>query len=265
MRFLPLLPLLLLTACQNSYQPDMTLKKAWSIDLESTQQPNSLPYGLLFEHVSKKVIYIAASHMDASRTNILIEKLIKKWRPQIILCQGDKETQNDSKTILRGISADRAQIKNYLQNQYGIDERDYEIYSIISLANQVWQFEVKPHQSLEAKVAHHLTTDPSIRMLNLSYEDIRKWFYKKMGYPLTEKVLMEGSLTAPKDPNFMTTSYLQKISFYQDEIDDAVAMSVLAKALEDFETIMIIRAGSKYVTEREVLHKMLGTPTELLT
>lgn len=83
---------------------------------------------------------------------------------------------------------------------------------------------------------------------------------------MTEAVVLEGDLVAPKDPNLPSTTYLQKISFYEDEIEDALAMETLADALEKYDTIMIIRASSKYVMEREILHQMLNVsvPTKVV-
>ncbi|MBX9786250.1 MAG: hypothetical protein K2Y08_02820 [Alphaproteobacteria bacterium] len=266
---------LLLTACQNSYEPDHSLKQAWTNELENTQ-PSQIPYGLVYETGSKKLIYVAVhSAFSPAKGRALIESLIKTQKPQIILCQGHTEERvsptavkfkiDNPHVILTGASAPRKKIIDHLA-LYGVSERDYEIYSLVTLINQQWQFEINSPKDLNAKIVHYLKTTPHAKRFHLTFEDVQTWFYEKTGHPMTIEALFEGLLVAPQDPHLASTTYLQKISFYQDEIDDAVAMSALGKALENYDTVMIIRASSKYVTERAILHKMLGVsePTKIV-
>lgn len=265
-KFLALVPFLLLTACQNSYSPDLSLKTAWTVELEKTQ-PSEIPYGLIYETDSKTVIYVAVNSSDAVKTDALIESLIEKWKPQIVLCQGHTKDVvsptdvrfklHNVRPILKGASAERAQTLNHMAS-LGISERDFEIYLVINFMNQIWQYEVHSPEDLQNKVEHYLTTNPDAKALHITYAEIKKWFQEKTGIPMTQDAISNGTLTAPEDPEVSTTTYLQKLSFYQDEIDDAVAMETLATALRQYNTVMIIRAASKYVVEREVLHKMLG-------
>lgn len=262
-----ILPFLLLTTCQNSYEPDHGLKQAWTNELENTQ-PSQIPYGLVYETGSKKLIYVAVHNaFGPAKGRALIESLIKTQKPQIILCQGHTEERvspsavsfklDSPHVILKGASASRKKIIEHLV-LYGVSERDYEIFSLVTLINQQWKFETNSPKDLKAKIIHYLKSTPHAKELHLTFEDVQTWFYEKTGHPMTAEALFEGLLVAPQDSRLTNTTYLQKLSFYQDEIDDAVAMNALGKALENYDTVMIIRASSKYVTERAIVHKMLG-------
>ncbi|MBI2708059.1 MAG: hypothetical protein HYX35_07105 [Proteobacteria bacterium] len=263
----------LTTACYGVCTPNHSLKKAWTLELEKTQ-PSHLPYGLIYDLGSQKVIYVA---MDANRTksNALLESLIKDEKPQVILLQGHegktvspskvKFKLKNNKIVLKGASASREKILENLV-PYGINEKDYESYKVLSLMNQIWYFEVDSPDKLKAKANHYLKTDPYAKKLLLTFDDIERWFQEKMGRPFTMEVVLNSENFAPKNPQLKSTTYLQKMSSYEDEIEDAVVMDNLAKALEEYKTVMIVRAGSKYVVERDVLHTMLGVskPTKIV-
>lgn len=270
-----LLPALLLSGCYQSYMADHTLKQAWSQDLENTQ-PSQIPYALVYDLASKKLIYVAATADNKKQSNAIIESLIQKWRPQVVLIQGhpaEKTLQPSEiqfhlmnhKPILKGASADRQQILENLED-YGITERDYTIYQVINLANQNWQFDAKSPQDLQGMISHFLKTDSHAKKFNLTYKDIQIWFHQNIGMPLTHEILVDGEIVAPKDPQRLSTNILQKIATYEDEIDDAIAMDALSDELDEKKVVMIIRAPSKFVTERSVLHKMIGVskPTEIV-
>lgn len=71
---------------------------------------------------------------------------------------------------------------------------------------------------------------------------------------------------APKDPHLKSTTYLQRLAFYEDEIDNEVVMDTLSDELDEYDTVMIIRAPSKYVIERDVLHSLFNVkqPKEII-
>jgi hypothetical protein len=150
--------------------------------------------------------------------------------------------------------------------EYGITEKDYVMYQLINLMNQKWQFEARTPQERQYKAIRYLSTDPDAKKFGISYKNVQDWFQQKMEMPMTEQLILDGEIVAPKDPQLMTTNYLQKIASYEDEIDDAIVMDTLAETLDDYTTIMIIRAASKYVVERDVLHEMLGVsgPIEIV-
>jgi hypothetical protein len=261
-------------ACYGEYAPNHSLKKAWTLELEKIQ-PNQLPYGLIYDLGSKKLIYVA---MDSNRTksNALLESLIKTEKPQVILLQGHEEKivspakvkfkLKNPEIILKGASASREKILENLA-LYGINEKDYESYKVLNLMNQVWYFEVESPDKLKAKAKAYLSSDPHAQKLHLTFETIEKWFQEKMGRPLTMDVILNSENFAPKNPQLKSTTYLQKLSSYEDEIEDAIVMNNLAKALEEYKVVMIVRAGSKYVVEKDVLHGMLGVekPTKVVT
>lgn len=264
----------LTSACYGEYVPNHSLKKAWTLELEKTQ-PSRLPYGLIYDLGPKKLVYVA---MDSNRTksNALIESLIKKTKPQLILLQGHEEKiispskvtfkVKDLNIILKGTSASREKILENLA-RYGINEKDYESCKVLNLMNQVWYFEVDSPDKLKAKAKAYLGAEPHAQKLHLTFEAIEKWFQEKMGRPLTMKFILKSENFAPKSPQLKSTNYLQKLSFYEDEIEDATVMNNLATALEEYEVVMIVRAGSKYVVESDVLHAMLGVekPTKVVT
>lgn len=266
----------LIPACYGAYVPNHSLKKAWTLELEKTQ-PSQLPYGLIYDLGSKKLIYVAT---DSNRTksNALLESLIKNARPQVILLQGHEEKIispskvkfkiKNPKIILKGASASREKILENLA-LYGVNEKDYESYKVLNLMNQVWCFEVESPDKLKAKANAnaYLSSDPHAQKLHLTFGAIEKWFQEKMGRPLTMEVILNSENFAPKNPQLKSTTYLQKLSSYEDEIDDAAVMNNLAKALDEYKVVMIVRAGSKYVVERDVLHAMLGVekPTKVVT
>jgi len=269
-----LLSSFLLAGYGQAYVPDHSLKKAWTQELEDTQ-PAQRPYGLVFDLGSKRLIYIAAEPQNREKTNALIESLIEERKPQIVLLQGHvgdnihpskvKFKINTFKPILKGASASRPQILTHLAS-YGMSEKDYEMFKLLILLNQLFQFEVHSFQEVKKKALHHLKTDPNAKKLQITYEDVEKWFHDKMGQPMTERFILNGENISPKDPKLPSTNYLQKLSSYEDEVEDAAAMENLARALEEYDKVMVIRAGSKYVMERDVLHKMLGVskPTEII-
>ncbi|MBS0271653.1 MAG: hypothetical protein JSR85_03275 [Proteobacteria bacterium] len=267
--------LLPLVGCQTAYNPDHSLKKAWSQELENTQ-PSQIPYGLAYNVGSKKIMYVAVSMDNTKASTDLIENLIEKWKPQVVLLQGhsiEKQVKPNAVKFrlkthtpeLKGASATRDQILENLE-EYGITEKDYVIYQVINLMNQKWQFEARTPQERQYKAIRYLSMNPDAKKFGISYKNIQDWFQQKMGMPMTEALILDGEIVAPKDPQLKTTNYLQKIASYEDEIDDAVVMDTLAEALDDYTRIMIIRAASKYVVERDVLHEMLGIshPTEIM-
>lgn len=257
----------LLVGCHHEYTPDHSLKMAWTPALETTQ-PYQPPYGLLYNtDDQKQLIYVAAVFANLTKTNAIIEALIEELKPQVVLLQGHVGNNifpskvnfqlKSYRPPLIGASASRQQILKHLAN-YGISERDYEIFKVIVFMNQIWQFEEKSYEGVMRKALHHLKTDQNAKNLNLKIKDIKQWFYEKIGSPMTEPFIMDGELVAPKDPKLPITNYLQKISFYEDEIEDTVVMENLAKYLKEYDRVMVIRAASKYVTEKAVLQKMIG-------
>lgn len=270
-----LLPSLLLAACHQGFVADHSLKSAWSQELEDTQ-PSKIPYALIYNVRGKKLIYVAAASDQRHQSNIIIESLIERNQPKVVLIQGYEEgiRVNPSKVQfqlrnyrppLKGASASREDILDHLSG-YGISERDYVIFQALNLANQRWQFETDSPQELKMRVTHYLQTDPYAKKYRLTYEDVKKWFYEKVKLPLTDEMLVDGELVAPKNPKLKSTTLLQKMSTYEDQLDDEVALDTLSDELDEQDVVMIIRAPSKFVTERQVLHKMLGVsqPSEIV-
>ncbi|MDP4193018.1 MAG: hypothetical protein Q8858_15740 [Bacteroidota bacterium] len=200
--------LLLLTGYGHAYVPDHSLKQAWTQELED-RQPAKCPYGLVFDLGSKRLIYFAADHQNRERTSALIESLIEERKPQIVPLQGHvgnnihpskvKFKLHTFKPILKGASASRPQILNHLAN-YGMSEKDYEMFKFLILMNQVFQFEANSFQEVKRKALNYLKTDPNAKKLQITYEDVEKWFQDKMGRPMTEKFILDGENIAPKDP-----------------------------------------------------------------
>lgn len=271
---LTLLPLLLLSACI-SYKPDLDLRQPWSPEAEFTLAIRP-PYALVYDLEPQKVIYVASGTPGVqATTNALIESIIEKYKPQIVLVQGHvgdnispsavKFKLRYTKPVIKGISAPRCEIVDYI-SRYNLTERDYEIFHLLILMNQIWQYQVNSSEELKSKAMEHLKCSPHVQRLGLTFEEIKKWFKEKTGCDLTEEFIKEGNILAPMNPCLPTTTFLQKMSSYVDEIDDAVALENLGDALYDFNTIMIIRAGSKYGTEKDVLHQMMrvSKPTTVI-
>ena len=266
---------LLLVGCQHDYNLDHSLKKAWAPDLENTQ-PSRIPYGLVYNVGNKQILYVAVNSGNKKVRNNFLNILIEKRKPDLVLFQGAsiKEKLTPERVrinvkghqpVLKGASATREQILENLK-KYGITERDYVLFQTILLMNQVWLHETKTPLELQTKAAHYLKTDPNAEKFGLTYRDLQHWFYEKMGTPLTYQLIQNSEMVAPKDPQLKTTNALQKISSYEDQIDDAIVIETLGQSLGEYNKIMIIRAGSKYVSERDVLHKMLNVsgPTEIV-
>lgn len=266
---------LLLAGCQHDYTPDHSLKQAWTPELERSQ-PKNTPYGLVYKTGHKQVIYVAVDSRNRKATNTFINSFIENRKPDIVLFQGHSMQEKltpervnisvrEHQPILKGASATREQVLGNLK-KYGIIERDYVLFQTITLMNQAWLYETKTPLELQNKASHYLKTDPNAQKFGLTYQDLENWFYEKMGTPLTYQFIQNSEMIAPKDPRLTMTNYFQKIASYEDQIDDAVVMEILAQTLGEYNNVMIIRAGSKYVVERAVLHKMLNAsgPTEIV-
>lgn len=266
---------LVLTACNIGHAPEYSLKKPWSQALEDTH-PSKIPYALVYQIGSKRLIYVAAASDHRAQSNYIIESQIARLKPEVILLQGHEEglDVHPSKVpfrlgahrpLIKGASASREDILDHLSEK-GITERDYVIYQVLLLANQRMQFVAKSTDELRKRIAHHLVSDRNTQKHKLSLKDIENWYAHKTGHSLTDDQLLDGELVAPKDPRLKTTTYLQKLAFYEDEIDDEVVLDTLSEELDEYDTVMIIRAPSKYVIERDVLHSLFNVkqPKEII-
>ncbi len=265
----------LLVGCQSGYMADHSLKQTWSQDLEDSQ-PSQIPYALIYRMGSKRLIYVAAASDRRAQSNAIIESLIERDKPKVVLVQGHEEGKivhpskvsfylRNHRPTLKGASASREDILNQLSG-YGLTERDYVIFETLTKANQQWQFEVDSRQALTKRINHYLQTNRHAKKHKLTYSDVKTWFLDNVGTPLTFDILTDGELIAPMDPKLQTTTLLQKMSTYEDEIDDETVMDTLSDELDENSVVMIIRAPSKYVTEQKVLHNMLGVnrPSEIV-
>lgn len=260
-----LLAICISTCCQADYVADLTLKKPWTMALEDTQ-PAAAPYAALFDLGKQKLTYVAISPANQAKSTALIESLIQSEKPQVILVQGlvgdnvphakVKFKVGDAKTAVNGISCDRETVLRLI-SLYGVTEKDYECFKVVELMSQVWQFQEKGPNAVKAKAASYLSSDPHAKKLQLTFQDVQAWFREKMGKPFTDAVIKDCDLVAPKDPKLASTNYLQKVSSYEDEVQDGYALAALGKALDQNQRVMFIRAASKYVMERDVLFKML--------
>jgi len=242
-----------LTACSNRpYHPDLHLKKAWSPELEEKEQLAALPYALEYSNSNKRLIIALLTNQPDHK--VIQDKMLQeidKVNPDVVLSQ--PEVQPDVLSLVKHLEP------------YGYTAKDFAYFQMLHNLNQFYGPRLYSQKGLERRTARlikELNLDPCFKKWGpFSIAEFKKWFSAKTDQNFTLLNVQADLLTAPISGG----TYLQTFSFREDELQDQYFLERLAEVLNDKQnkTVVVLRAGSKFVTEGAILTKMMGSKPKI--
>ncbi len=233
----------------------MSLKQTWTPELEETSHLAQLPYVIEYSKGDKRLIVALLNNDPAqSRKQIKLLEQLEALKPDATLEQA--EVQPTPIKLL-------AQLK-----RYGYTAEDVAYFEITDILNQFFGPRVHTQKTLE-KETKRLITELNERKDyakagTFSTEAFKKWFETKTRQPFTVEKIKDGILVAPLGTK--KTTYLQTLATRMDAIQDKFFLEHLAKALSDKQnkTVVVLRAGSKFITEGRILSNMMDSEPKIL-
>lgn len=229
---------------------------------------NRFPFGTIYDLGERRIVYVALNPEHTMENYDLLEKLIRSQKPQVILLQGHfgegihryvaKFKYRTKRIVLKDYSAARKRVvKRLAQND--ISETDYECYRVICHMNHTRQYGYyKGIYNAAMAAKEYLKSNIYAKKLDIELSVVKKWFRQRTGSALSGSVIGAKDLITAKNPALPTTTFLQKIAYYEGEVEDIFALETLTRALPDYDRVMYIRHISKYKSEKPFIDKMVG-------